>query len=453
MTWRALFFAIVTVLAVASSAHAQEAPDAPITAHRARPDYDGRAEPGPDAGEVLLWVPRVVFFPVTLVLDYGIRRPIGLVLETAERERWPTLLLDALTWNERRSGIVPTFFVAYGLQPSGGLLFFSNDDVAPGHSLGASFNFGGVDYLQGSASYAIATGSGFRVELRGEGGRRPDRVFSGLGWDARAVQYRFREAWYEAQLGVRADRFWRESRIEVITGVDGHEFDPRGYAALSNNSPSMAEGIAQGEIQAPPGLDRPYAVSRSRASFALDTREPEPAPGHGVRVEAHGELVFDLDDPMRRRWARWGGGVGTFLDLGAHRVLGLWGIARFADPLGDEEIPFTDLIALGEEELLMQGFLRGQLRGRSAVATTLEYRYPIWTRLDGRLHVSVGNAFGAHLEDFALERLRLSFGMGIATAGEPDGAVEIAVAAGTAPFVDGAGIDSVQLVFGSRQGF
>ena len=453
-TLASVFLLLLSLLA--SPASAQEAAptpesDALLTEHREVPDLDSRAPEGPDAGEVALWIPRVLLSPLTLVLDYGIRRPLGLLVTTAERENWDGLLLGLFTWNQQRSAILPTFFLAYGMQPTVGLMFFSNDEVAPGHSIGASLQFGGVEALQGSASYAISSGNGFRVELGGGGGRRPDRVFSGIGWEAQAEQYRFHESWYRGELTLRSD-FWRQSALQIRSGVDGHAYDPNGYAVLSN-SPSLAQGIAQGAVESPPGLEEGFVAYRQRVEIALDSREPEPAPGHGVRIEGGGELVVDLVDPLGRRWVRYGGGVGAFLDLGDRRVLALWGLARFADPIGPGEVPFTELAALGEQALLMQGFLRGQLRGRSAVASTLEYLYPVWTRLDGRLHISVGNVFDEHLAGFAPERLRLSFGVGIATAGDPDSAMQLTIAAGTAPFVNGTNIDSVQMVLGSRQGF
>lgn len=429
-----------------------EAPGALLERHREVPDYDGLPEPGPDAGEVLLWIPRVLFAPITLVLDYGLRRPLGWLATTAEREGWPTLLLDALTWNERRSGIVPSFLLAYGLQPTGGLRLFSNDDIAPGHSLDASISYGGNDFVQGAASYTVRT-SGDRVRgtVGGTGARRPDLVFSGIGWDADAVQYRYRSTWYAADAELAID-FWRESRLVVRAGIDGHEYDADGYAALSD-SPSLEDAIQSGRFEVPYGLAGGYVAYRQRLELAIDSRELEPAPGHGVRIEGHGELAVDPGDPSARRWVRWGAAAGAFVDLGHHRVIGVWGLAHFADPIGSAPLPFEELVALGQDALLMQGFLRGQLRGRSGVATTLEYVYPIWTRLDGRLHVSVGNVFGEHLEDFAFERLRVSFGIGIATAGDPDSALHFALAAGTAPFVEGATIDSVQLLVGTRRGF
>lgn len=423
------------------------------TEHRARPDYDGRADPGPDAGEVLLWIPRVIFAPLTLVLDYGIRRPLGWFVTTAERERWDVFLIDMFTWNERRSGLVPTGFVAYGMQPSVGLYFWSNDDIAPGHQIRLNADFGGVDYITGSAAYRILAHDAVMVSVLGDGGTRPDRVFSGIGWDAVSNQYRFRETWVRGAARLQIEP-WRESRITVTAGVDARGFDPNGFAWLSNNAPPLSQALDANVFETPAGLERGYTAYRQRLDVAIDSREEEPAPGHGVRLEGHAELAFDVERPNESRWFRYGGAVGGFLDLGGHRVLGLWGLAHFVDPLMNEPVPFTELVEFGgTTDILLSGFLRGQLRGRSGTALTLEYRYPIWTRLDGRLHAGIGNVFDAHLGDFDIERLRASFGFGVATVGEPDSRFELAIAAATSPFVHGVTIDSVQLLVGSRQGF
>lgn len=449
--------AVICAALLPTHARAQDATE-PATAGLAEdrevPDYDGRPDEGPDAGEVLLWIPRIVFGPLTLLLDYGIRRPLGFLVETAERESWDVFVLDLVTWNERRSGLIPTFFVGFGLQPSVGLSFWSNDEIANGHQVRLSASFGGVDYLQASGAYRIVGhGGAARIGLRAGVGRRPDRVFSGIGWDASSTQYRFRESSYRASVASRL-QFWRESTLSLEAGVDGHEFGADGYAALapSPDSRSLADGIASNELETPPGLEG-YVAYRQRAELAVDTREPEPAPGHGLRAEGFVELAFDLRRPIERRWLRYGGAVGAFVDVGHHRVFGLWALAHFADPLGPEPVPFTELIEFGDQHLQMQGFLQGQLRGRSGVAATLEYRYPIWTRFDGRLHVSVGNVFGERLSDFAFERLRASFGLGLSTTGDPDNALSFGVAAGTSAFVDGFAIESVQALFGTRQGF
>ncbi|HEY5950305.1 MAG TPA: hypothetical protein VIV40_32650, partial [Kofleriaceae bacterium] len=59
----------LAITAVVARAAAAEAPPPP----RAMPNYDGR-EPAPTtAGDVLRWVPRVVLFPLRVVVDYGVR--------------------------------------------------------------------------------------------------------------------------------------------------------------------------------------------------------------------------------------------------------------------------------------------------------------------------------------------------------------------------------------------
>ncbi|MCZ7685502.1 MAG: BamA/TamA family outer membrane protein [Sandaracinaceae bacterium] len=210
--------------------------------------------------------------------------------------------------------------------------------------------------------------------------------------------------------------------------------------------------MAQGWYDLPPGIEG-YTAYQQRLRVVIDSREDRPAPGHGVRIEGFVDQGFDLEEPIDRRWIRYGGALGGFLDVGNNRVLGLWGLVRLADPLGSEPVPFVEQIALGGEPLLMAGFLRGALRGRSAAVATLEYRYPIWVFLDGSLHFSVGNVFDEHFEDFDVERLRMSFGLGFRSIADRDQSFNVLVAFGSEPFVTGANIDSVRIVVGSQQGF
>jgi hypothetical protein len=101
----------------------------------------------------------------------------------------------------------------------------------------------------------------------------------------------------------------------------------------------------------------------------------------------------------------------------------------------------------------MLGYLRDRLLGRSALAAVLEYRYPVWIYLDGSAQVAVGNVFGAHLEDFALERLRVSFDFGLRTNISRDQSFNVLVGAGTETFQDGAQLNSLRFLLGSTRGF
>jgi hypothetical protein len=53
-------------------------------AKRPVPDYDGRADEPATTGDVLLWFPRVVLFPLYLVSEFVIRRPIGALATVVE---------------------------------------------------------------------------------------------------------------------------------------------------------------------------------------------------------------------------------------------------------------------------------------------------------------------------------------------------------------------------------
>src|SRR4051794_18589139 len=66
---------------------------------REPPDY-GAPKPQPGA-EMLLWVPRVALFPVWVASEYGMRRPIGALVRVAEREQWPSRVIQFFTFGDR----------------------------------------------------------------------------------------------------------------------------------------------------------------------------------------------------------------------------------------------------------------------------------------------------------------------------------------------------------------
>jgi hypothetical protein len=61
--------------------------------------------------------------------------------------------------------------------------------------------------------------------------------------------------------------------------------------------------------------------------------------------------------------------------------------------------------------------------------------------------------FGAHLDGFDVDLLRMSSGIGVRSNGDPNSGLEVMVAAGTDPFADGFHVSSFRLVFGSHHGF
>ena len=212
---------------------------------------------------------------------------------------------------------------------------------------------------------------------------------------------------------------------------------------------------------APPSYGRPYTTEKSGLRFVLDSREPRPAPGTGIALDASVEHVTDLDAPLLQSWFNWGGVLAGFLDVtGNQRVLSLTLAARFQDAITDAtRIPFTELVGAKHIEDvpdldLLRGFQPGRLLGHSAVVATLEYRWPIWAFIDGTLQAAVGNAFdGTHLDDFAFERLRFSFVGGLRSPNHRDHSFNFLVGFGTNTFEDGGEPSAFRLLIGSTTGF
>lgn len=442
---------------------------------RPLPDYDGRGDEPTDAGDVALWVPRILLSPAYVVSEYLVRWPLGKVVTWAEKNDLPALMIDFFTFGpERKAGIVPTALIDFGLRSSVGLYFFWDDYVAHGQDLRLRAATGGSHWFLVNAAhrtwldYAKEDTS---VEARFEYRRRPDFVHHGVGPRAEDEV----ESVYEAQRiegGLKfRSRYWRSSSVETYLAVRDESFYDTGCCWPEDVR--LGTRVAQGSLPFPPGFDDGYTVFLQRAQASLDTRQLRDEhvgegsdyvspPGTGLRLALRGQLAeglratppLSLNAPDRHYWVSYGATLGGFLDLDDHqRVVGLSAIVDFADPLLDQTvIPFNELVSLGGERP-MRGFLEGRLLGRSSLVWRFEYRWPVWVWLDGTAHYSVGNVFGEHLEDFDAELLRQSFGLGVRSIAARDHSFEVLLAFGTRPFDEGGTIENVRFVLGTSSGF
>ncbi len=451
---------------------AQPRPQAPIAsdAERTPPDYDG-VDTGTSAGEVLLWVPRIALSPLYLVSEFVVRRPLGWVATTAEREHWPAILIDFFTFGpQKNAGIVPTFLIDFGFRPSGGLFFFWDDVLTETHDIRLRAATGGPDWWLLNAISRFEPWRDQTLYVRGEVNIRPDSVFHGLGPESGEDRFRFRRTLFEGELGYVAD-LWRSSTFTSFVGIRDVNFDSD-IGCCGN--PTVAQGVARGVFPLPPGMVSGYTVLRHGIVAEFDTREQRypdrPMPGtdfvspsgSGIRLSlrgAHSAAINERSDapaggPNRYHFVNYGATLGGFVDiLERQRVLGLELIADFADPVQENgEVPFTEQAMLGGERPL-RGFLRGRLVDRSAIAARFTYSWPVWVWLDGVLHYSVGNVFGEHLSGFEPALLRSSFGLGLRATTARDHAFGALIAAGTDTFRGGSEIERLRFVVGTTSGF
>jgi hypothetical protein len=416
---------------------------------RKLPDYDGRGPPPTTAGDVLLWVPRVLLAPPYLVSEYVIRRPLGAAIAGAERAGWPGALYDFFTFGpDHNAGFAPTAFVDFGFRPSAGLFFFWNDALERGNDMRLQLGFWGVDWMAASFTDRIhfSCNPADVIQLDVSALRRPDFAFFGFGPDSRQ---RDLARYGSDRLEARATfdkRWWRMSTVRV--GVTGRRVD---FRRGSFGDDTVLDDVVALGFPAPPGYLDGYTMMKSELSISVDTRQPRPAAGSGARLELRGAHSADVRG--QGSWVSYGASGGVFVDLnGRSRVLSLSGTVHFVDPIGKTLTPFTELAGLGGFGP-MRGFYPGRLLGPSAFVSELAYRWPIWIWLDGSMRFELGNVFYEHLEGLSINNMRISAAIGVESAGLADNPLEVVLGFGSEPIGAGARIDSFRLFVGTHRGF
>lgn len=432
-----------------------------LTARRAQPSYDGRAPAPPTFGQNLLWIPRIIMFPLYVTWEYLVRVPAGAAVSAIEKAEVGDLLFDFFTWEDRGAGIVPTFFFDFGFLPSAGAYLFWNDVFAEGNDIRVWGGFWGIQYIHATVidRYAIRPDES-ELEFKLDFLRRPDQIYSGEGYDIRVgsrengafsggERSRYAVDLFAAHATYR-HKFWRESQIVLEAGVNSYRF---GDTDWGDDEPSTVEAalLPGYNYGLPNSFAEGYTKVYQSMYLAIDGRRARPASATGLRLQAYGELGFDAEDLVGKRWFRYGGTGGAWVDVGHGRSLGVSVGALFADPIGEGGLPFEELIRLDDFPNLITGYYAGDIRGRSGAGVSLVYRYPIWVWLEGVVNVSTANAFGAHLSDFEFERLRLTWGIGISTIAERDTSFTAEVAWGTDTFEQGAGISSFRFAIGATE--
>lgn len=437
----ALVFAVVVSLAPLA-AHGQEAEPEGTVERRPVPDY-GRAPEPEEPAEALLWIPRILFLPLHVVLEYLVRLPLDWLLRAIELERLDAILRPAempqLARPEARWTFLPRARYDYGLQPSAGLGFRVHDASERLH-LRVGFAFWGKEQVSGDVRASARFGP-TSAALDVLGSYRSDGIFHGLGWSSPpSPRARYAEA--RGGGGVSfTGRPWRRTAITSGVRAAVHRFDDTPFH--QDDDVSIDQAIASGAIVAPPGYPEGYTALETWLRVVLDTRRENEWPhASGLRAELVGAWAIDLERGVDASWARAHGEVELALEVMRDRAVSLRSVVAIAESLGPLAVPFTEQVWLGGELSRMPGFLPGRLIGESAVTLGLAWRYAIWAWIDAALFVDVGNVFGSLFDDLELERLRLSFGTALMAHDEDDFAILLAF--GTEPFVLGADLSSVR---------
>ena len=431
------------------------APSAEPGRKRPLPSYEGRDEAPPDAGEVLVWIPRILLYPVHLTLEYLVRWPIVGALTLIEKYHVLENIERIFTFRDGKAGYYPTAFIDFGLSPSVGLFAFYDDLITEGDSLSLQAGFWTDNWHHvalHSRSLMLRDNSA-GLSLTAEYTNRPDEPYFGVG--AGTVQddesfYRWRR--FDGEVAIDAE----------LGGLNRFDFSLffRDAKIQGGQAPSidrLRDDDALDRIRALGSLS--YQLLSARMSLALDTREDQRdfSQGSGFRAEGFGAFKIDPSN-TDLSFVRFGGEAAGFWDFSdLNHVLSMRLYAEGIETIGEAEIPFTELILLGGNER-MRGFLLGRFRGESAVVATIDYRYPVWSLLDANLFLSFGGAFDKRFKDFRWDRLFMSWGLGLRTSYSRDSSFDLIVAFGSneaKQWNDGGGfeVDHIRFVFGVNHGF
>lgn len=151
------------------------------------PSYDGRRPSRLTAGQVLIWIPRVIFFPVHLTLEYLLRWPVVQLITVLEKYYVIERVKSVFSFADGKVVWLPTFLKEFGQFNQAGL-FFKYKDLGgvPGHSLilQAAFWTGHWYHAKAIDQFKVFRSNRGTVKIRGEFKYRPDSVFFGLGPDS-----------------------------------------------------------------------------------------------------------------------------------------------------------------------------------------------------------------------------------------------------------------------------
>lgn len=396
---------------------------------RPTPDYDGRPPLEVSAREVLIWFPRVLFYPIHLVLDWGLRRPLVKGVTLAEKYHLFSRIERFFTLFDGRAMLFPTFLFDFGFNPSIGLRFSGQRLLHPNNRLTAQVGVWFTGWLHALVEdrFNVFRDDAGVVTLRAEFTSRPDKVFAGIGPEPRGGRRRYRNRLTEAAVSLRSSLGGLNRLDTALLYRNNHISGGQNPSVDDSASPYLPD-LAKNA----PGFGSSYHLLTGQVRLELDSRDPDRmfTPGSGVRLELFGRASFDPSD-VQLSFLRYGARAGGFWDFtGLNHVLSLLAHVELLEPLGDGVIPFTELIELGGNELL-QGYLRGRWRGESAMVVTLAYQYPVWSFLDAYLMVATGNAFRGRFEQLHIKRLLLSWGAGFRSNMSRDVAFQFLLAFGT----------------------
>ena len=231
----------------------------------------------------------------------------------------------------------------------------------------------------------------------------PEEDFFGLGADSR-----------------RADHVIYGLTNSVVGGTAA--IRPTGWLSVGGGadylSPHIGSSLANDQTirtlfsdATAPGLNVQPDFLRYRAFADLNYRQPLGNPRRGGRYALSLERFDDLDDQDRYSFRRIEADFQQYFPmLNDRRVIALHALVSTSDADAGREVPFYLQRTLGGPDDL-RGFRRFRFRDSHALLLQAEYRWEIFTAVDGAIFYDAGKV-ASRLEDLTLSDLESDYGIG-----------------------------------------
>lgn len=347
---------------------------------------------------------KVVSFPGTVA-----SLPFVLVFKTAEgvaglihSQQLIPRTINLLMSDDGRTAIYPTFSNRSGA----GLKFFHKDFLNPE----AKLTLTATGAPSGRQRYRVELkridlGTPVvRANLTGRYWNYPGEAFFGIGPETREgdrVGYDHERMDGEAWLDFRPHP---NLTLHLLGGVERSNI----FAGTDERT-SITEVYSRETL---PGLQAGVELGRVEAGLEFRSIDSEGQPTRGQELFLNGARYRDLRGD-RYDFTRWSGEVRQYVELFARRVVMLRVHAAFTDPVDDgDAVPFFLLHSIGRRETI-RGFDRGRFHDLDKIEATIEYRIPLWRKLDFTLFAEAGQVAGDLFEELERERVVVSGGFGL----------------------------------------
>lgn len=372
-----------------------------------------------DENNELLWVPRIVLFPVRLVYEVpgqALRGTFWLV----ERYRVQDVYQQIFFNEDGTFGIFPTALIETGFGLNVGARMIYRNVFGHGESLSVRAGYGGQfrQTLLGQFRSGNLFGQRFRLELLGGNDSRPRARFFGIGNDGDidappaggpispfdqpfALNTRYSEQRTRGQADLR---FFMTRYFSATAGL-GFLHQTFGSCAGCEDSDELDEAGEEDSVNITDVYNRADLVGFNQGlnsltgtlAISYDSREPlndfipKPTPSRGWRANLFaGRTLGFYDDPSR--FTRAGGDIArVFNVLRGDRTLTIR--AYYETVIGRlRDIPFTAYPQLGGNFVLRAEQI-GRYRDRNVASLGAEYMWSLNKNLSSFVFLEAGRVW------------------------------------------------------------